>query len=314
METPFKHSIKVVARRTGLSADVIRAWERRYQAVAPQRSVTDRRLYSDEDVERLKLLRRATETGRRIGDVAQLSLQELNHLIAEDEAALEQPRTVSSRAMTEPSAACQAHVNACLTAIQRLEPSRLEAALADAAVALSIPVLLEQVISPLLRRIGELWQMGRLRPCHEHMATAQLRLFLGTLIVNNSRTDSGPAVLITTPLGQRHELGALMVAVTAVLAGWQPLYLGPDIPSDEIAFAATTKAIDVVALSISYPVDDLRLPDALRRLRRQLPERVVLLVGGSAVAGYQQVLKEIGAWELLDLQALWQALDSIRRP
>jgi methylmalonyl-CoA mutase cobalamin-binding subunit len=146
------------------------------------------------------------------------------------------------------------------------------------------------------------------------MATAQLRLFLGTLMVNTSVTDGGPPILITTPVGQRHELGALMVAVTAALAGWKPLYLGPDMPSDEIAFAATAKEIDVVALSISYPADDPRLPDALRRLRRQLPERVVLLVGGSAVAGYAEVLEEIGAWQLPDLKALWKALDRIRRP
>ncbi len=308
------HSIKVVARRTGLSADVIRAWERRYSAVSPQRSATDRRLYADEDVERLKLLRRATEAGRRIGDVAQLSLQELYNLVAEDEAALEQSLVAPHRAIAASSADSQAHLEVCLSAIQRLEPLSLEAALADAAVALSIPVLLEEVINPLLRCVGELWQTGRLRPCHEHMATAQLRLFLGTLMVNTSVTDGGPPILITTPVGQRHELGALMVAVTAALAGWKPLYLGPDMPSDEIAFAATAKEIDVVALSISYPADDPRLPDALRRLRRQLPERVVLLVGGSAVAGYAEVLEEIGAWQLPDLKALWKALDRIRRP
>jgi len=308
------HSIKVVARRTGLSADVIRAWERRYNAVSPQRSATDRRLYSDADVERLKLLRRATEAGRRIGDVAQLSLQELSHLVTEDEAALEQPLAASPRATAAPSSAAQAHLEVCLTAIQRLEPLSLETAFADAAVALSIPVLLEEVICPLLKRIGELWQTGRLRPCHEHMATAQLRLFLGTLIVNSSVTDHGPLILITTPVGQRHELGALMVAVTAVLAGWTPLYLGPDMPSDDIAFAVSVKDIDVVALSIAYPADDPRLPDALRRLRRHLPERVVLMVGGAAVGGYEEVLEEIDAWKVPDLKALWKALDDIRRP
>ena len=67
-----KHPIQIVARRTGLTPDVIRVWERRYEAVLPRRTSTNRRLYSDRDVERLQLLRRATLAGRRIGDVARL--------------------------------------------------------------------------------------------------------------------------------------------------------------------------------------------------------------------------------------------------
>ena len=85
-DTPI-HPIQTVARRTGLTADVIRAWERRYRAVVPQRSETRRRLYSESDVERLLLLRRATLAGRRIGDVANMSTDELAPLVAADETA-----------------------------------------------------------------------------------------------------------------------------------------------------------------------------------------------------------------------------------
>jgi DNA-binding transcriptional MerR regulator/methylmalonyl-CoA mutase cobalamin-binding subunit len=302
------HPIQVVARRTGLSPDLIRAWERRYQAVAPQRSHTARRLYSDEDVARLHLLRQATESGRRIGDVARLPLTELQALIREDQGAAPAATALSG----QPPAATAEHVTACLTAVQRLDPAALEAALAHAARSLSIPLLLQDVIGALLMAIGERWRAGVLRPCHEHIATAQIRFFLGNLLLHSAMTGTGPILLVATPAGQRHELGALIVAVTAAQSGWSPLYLGADIPSDEMAFAATERAAAAVALSISYPADDPRLADALRRLRRQLPDRVVLLAGGAAVAGYQPVLAEIGALQPPDLATLRLELDRIR--
>ena len=92
-----QHPIQVVARRTGLTPDVIRAWERRYQAVTPQRAANSRRLYSDLDVEKLSLLRRATSAGRRIGDIAGQSIEELYSLVENDELAAAQARNIPSQ-------------------------------------------------------------------------------------------------------------------------------------------------------------------------------------------------------------------------
>ncbi|MFO1434169.1 MAG: cobalamin-dependent protein [Candidatus Competibacteraceae bacterium] len=263
----------------------------------------------DEDIARLHLLRQATENGRRIGDVARLALPELQALVQQDQGAAV-PSLVAPTG--QPPSATREHVDACLAAVQQLDSAALEAALAHAARSLSIPLLLQDVIGTLMLEIGERWRTGVLRPCHEHMATAQIRFFLGNLLLHSAMTGTGPRLVVTTPAGQRHELGALLVAVTAAQAGWTPLYLGADIPSDEIAFAVTAKAAAAVALSISYPGDDPRLGDALRRLRRQLPERVVLLVGGAAAAGYQPVLAEIGALQPSDLATLRLELDRIR--
>ena len=85
-DRPNRHPIQVVSRRTGLSQDVIRVWERRYHAVSPERSPTNRRLYSDEDIQRLALLRRATKGGRRIGDVAGLSDEQVQRIARDAQA------------------------------------------------------------------------------------------------------------------------------------------------------------------------------------------------------------------------------------
>src|SRR5690349_14200348 len=82
-----RHPIQVVARRTGLSADVIRAWEKRYAVVTPVRSETGRRLYSEADVERLRQVARATLTGRTVAQAAALPLEELAALARAETAA-----------------------------------------------------------------------------------------------------------------------------------------------------------------------------------------------------------------------------------
>jgi methylmalonyl-CoA mutase cobalamin-binding subunit len=124
--------------------------------------------------------------------------------------------------------------------------------------------------------------------------------------------DSAPVLLVTTPDGQLHELGALMVTLTAATRGWRPIYLGSSTPVDEIAFAALSKSARAVALSICYPNDDPRLALTLNKLRRQLPDTIDILVGGAATCGYQKVLKEIGAILPGDLETLQSELDRLR--
>src|SRR5918992_5648202 len=98
-----RHPIGVVSERTGLSPDLLRVWERRYRAVEPSRAPDGQRLYSDTDVERLRLLRLATLAGRSIRQVAQLPTDELTRLVREDEAARQ--RSAQWEARSAPTSA-----------------------------------------------------------------------------------------------------------------------------------------------------------------------------------------------------------------
>lgn len=304
--TMARHPIKVVARRTGLSPDLIRAWERRYDAIEPQRSNTKRRLYTDADVEKLRLLRRATRAGRRIGDVASLSAKELAELVGADESAVaEAPLPTLPRPVLNTASE---HFEACLKAVQDFDANALESALAAAAVALSTQVVIDEVIAPLLEHVGEQCRKGTIRISNEHLASAAIRTFLGPLVMSANMTDTGPGMIVTTPAGQWHELGALMVAVTASAAGWRTIYLGPNMPAEEIAFAARQNEAAMVAISIACLTDEGKLTAELRKLRRYLPEDVQIWVGGSATRSYQDMLTSIGATWLDSLQALRREL------
>jgi methanogenic corrinoid protein MtbC1 len=305
-----RHPIQVAARRSGLTQDVIRAWERRYSAVEPGRSATNRRLYSDDDVEKLLLLARATAAGRRIGEVASLTPRELRGLVEADREA--EMRVGNSRSRTRRGARSGDHLAACMAAIENLDPDALDSALQSATVDLSGPMLMERLLMPMMHEVGERWQHGTLRVAHEHMATALVRTFLGSRGNVARPAGSDPEIVVATPAGQLHELGALMVAVTAASGGWRVTYLGPNLPAEEIAAAAKSRRPRAVALSIVYPGDDPRLPEDLRRLAAQLDDGVALLVGGASSSSYADVLREIDARVLRDVDALSSTLQELR--
>ena len=119
-------------------------------------------------------------------------------------------------------------------------------------------------------------------------------------------------LIVTTPAGQLHEIGALLVAAAAANLGWHVTYLGASLPAAEIAGAASQNRARAVALSVVYPEDDPLLEGELTRLRESLPVETPLLVGGRAMPAYREVLKKIGAIELTDLTHLLATLDSLR--
>lgn len=304
------HPIKVVARRTGLTPHVIRAWEKRYGAVSPARTPTHRRLYSEEDIERLILLRRAILTGRSIGQIAHLPTENLRTLVTTDEAAaLHLPQASGSKGG---DSSPQSHLEACLAEVQRLNAQGLEKMLTRATVALSRPLLLEQVIIPLMEKIGDMWREGSLRIVHEHLASAIVRTFLGSMNGAFESPASGPNFIATTPAGQLHEFGALIAAATAASEGWRVTYLGPNLPAEEIAGAAQQLQAKVVALSLVYPADDLHLTHELKKLRHCLPEDVRVIVGGRAAHSYSDILEAIGAIRPPTITSFRTELESLR--
>lgn len=307
---PAEHPIEVVARRTGLTQDVIRVWERRYRAVTPERSPGGRRLYTNAQIARLALLRRAIDGGRSISEVVGRSDRELEQLVASDvEAGTPKPRTAASRDRSNELAAA-------LDAVEALDEGRLRAELTRAAVELGRDPFLEVVLIPLLREVGRRWHEGSMRVCHEHLATATSRSVLESLLHSSRGPASGPDIVVAALAGQRHELGAMIVALSAAAERWRVTYLGTDLPPEELALAVAQRRAGVVALSLVFPHGDPAVEEQIRALRRAIGPRVVVLAGGPAVPSYAAVLEEIGArrlGDLADLQAELARLGSGHR-
>jgi len=293
MAEKAKHPIRVVTNRTGLTPDLLRAWERRYGVVAPTRSPGGQRLYSDADVERLALLHRAVLSGRAIRTVASLSDGELAALIGADERA---GRLVSAEALPALEAAQLAAARAaCMSAIERLDAESLKRTLRGAVLQLGVPALLEGLIAPLLHELGERWECGELIPPHEHLASVEIRQLLLWMVESAQVDARGPVILVTTPAGQRIELGALLVAASAAAEGWSVVYFGADLPAADIARAASELGARAVALSIVHATREAALRAELEALAKALKGKRTLIVGGRASSPYALRLRRFGA-------------------
>lgn len=304
-EATHGHPIRVVAERTALTPEVLRAWERRYGAVRPERTASGQRLYSDADIERLRLLNRATSGGRSIGQVAALPTEELAALVLDDEVA----RVLTGEPARDPlPGAGESDLRAAMEAVRTLDSPQLDAILRRATVLLGAERFVDRVAIPLLRELGTGWAEGRLTIAHEHLASTVIRRTLGSLLEAVQRPEGAPTLVAATPPGERHEFGAMLAGASAAAVGWRVVYLGADLPSEDIAHAVRQTGARVVLLSLVNPRPDGGLIHELRALREGVPPEVQLLVGGAAAEQMVEALRGAKAVLLDSLPELRHAL------
>lgn len=297
-----RYQIRVVSEKTGLSPHVIRVWERRYDAVTPQRSPNGYRQYTEADIDRLRCLRELTEAGHAIGDVAGLGDDALAELLDQHRAVAGPPRGVrlsDADAGLEEGAPSELTVPVARASVDRAmrswDAGRLTAVLREAAVRLPLDIFLEEVLIDLLHGIGHEWEAGRLRPGREHMVSAALPGILDWTAdrLPESEPDA-PLAVFATPAGTRHDLGARVAALIARDAGWGTLFLGGDLPAAEIARAGRENDARLVGLSIVYPGHDPAIRAQLEALAADLDGETALVVGGAAAPSYAETLSKQG--------------------
>lgn len=275
--------IRAVAERTGLTAHVIRAWEKRYDAVRPHRTDTNRRLYSERDVERLNMLRQLTENGHTISNIAPLDDDELRERLS---GVLD--RRLRSRQVDRNDLPQVNDLLArCQVAVESYDRETLEETLLNAQVELTQPQLMDEFLGPLLKWIGDEWHHGNLRVAQEHVATAGIRNFLGNQQLLQSGKPNARPLVIATPSDQEHEFGALMAALVAAAQGWRVVYLGARVPPQETAAAALKTNAPVVAVSITSSEKASRIHQEIDTLTALLPENVKLIIGGAGAVAYR---------------------------
>ena len=303
-----RYPLRVVIRRTGLSADVIRAWERRYGAVSPTRSEGGQRLYSEDDVVRLALLRKATSDGHSIGEIARLGQSALASLAAHGSRA-SATTVATARGGAAPTVAdsdAQVVVAEAIAATEALDRGALESALKRAALSLGATRFIDDIAADVLRMVGDRWHAGTLAPFHEHLASDTMRRVLAWVGDAYEPARGAPTIVIATPSGESHELGAMIVAAAASEESWRVVYLGPDLPAGDIAAAARASGADVVALSLVYSSGETGVRE-IQEVARALPSTVTLVAGGAAAARFGaerlgpavQVLDDVAALRTL---------------
>ncbi|MFO0583283.1 MAG: MerR family transcriptional regulator [Anaeromyxobacter sp.] len=266
----LRYPIRAVSKLTGISVDTLRAWERRYGVVEPERDERGR-LYSEADVERLKLLRSAVQAGHAIGRVAGLPVAEVRALLARGVERVEPP-----------AAAAPVDLSALQKAVESFDGAAFRRELSRLAAVLPARAFAREVALPFMHLVGEAWHEGKLTIAQEHMVSAELRSLLGALARLHPIPESAPRLVLATPEGDLHELGTLAAALVASAAGLGAVYLGPGLPAEEIVGAARRTGARAVVLGLSGGGATPASEAVAAAVARDLPEGVELWLGGPA--------------------------------
>jgi MerR family transcriptional regulator, light-induced transcriptional regulator len=224
-----------LSRRSGVSPELLRAWEQRYGLLRPMRSDGGFRLYSPEDERRIGVMQGHLERGLSAAEAARLTLDE------EDAGAPRPGTSVLERSAGDLRAALDA-----------FDESAAQAALDRLLAGFSVALVLREVVLTYLRELGDRWERGEASVAQEHFASQVLRgRLLG--LARGWDQGTGPRALLACVPGEQHDLGLIVFGLALRAHGWRITFLGPDTPLDTLTDAVTTLRPEAVVLVATAP-------------------------------------------------------------
>jgi methanogenic corrinoid protein MtbC1 len=256
-----------LSRRTGVGVDTLRAWERRYGLLDPQRSPGGFRLYRASDEGRVRAMKAQIDSGVSAAEAARLAKVQVER---------------------RPSEEAGDHAERLAVALGHFDEAEANAILDDAIARFTVESVASRVLLPVLHTIGTRWESGEISIAEEHFATALLRgrmLALG----RNWGAGRGPLAVLACPPGEMHDLGLIAFGLVLRERGWRITLLGGDTPIGTIAGAVAKLSPDAVVLAALTPQPFEAVAGEIRSLAVETP---VLIGGGGASA---KVATHLGA-------------------
>ena len=228
-----------LSRRTGVRADTLRAWERRYGLLRPERTEGGFRLYGSADEARVRAMTARIEAGVSAAEAARLTVSSAPMADAPGDGATEgEPLTASADALR--------------VALEAFDDSGANAVLDEALSRLTLEAVAEGVILPAMRQIGNRWESGEISIAQEHFATGVIRGRLLS-VARNWGAGTGPLALLACPPGESHDLGLISFGLVLHSRGWRITYLGADTPIDTVSQAVGDLHPDAIVLAALDP-------------------------------------------------------------
>ncbi|PJB54155.1 MAG: hypothetical protein CO099_03160, partial [Bdellovibrio sp. CG_4_9_14_3_um_filter_39_7] len=233
-----RYSIQLASKISGVGVHTIRAWEKRYKAVEPERNDTGRREYTDFDIERLSLLSELCTIGHSIGKIAALPTDELKKLLKKLGKPMQERKNSSSK-MDISLIDIRQSLQSLILALKSYKLDIISHEINKLKILLSPRQLALDIISPLLNEVGREVEQRELTISQEHALSAILKFHIGHLLFRqmNQKTNKPFKVLICSMEGDFHEFGILQAALLCNHYGVQYYYLGPNLPVDSLVDA-----------------------------------------------------------------------------
>ena len=264
MAEPAQLRIGELSRRSGVSPELLRAWERRYGLLEPSRSPGGLRLYSLTDLQRVRVMQQHLADGLAAAEAAAAAVRGPG----------ESTQVATARASSV------AAVDQLAAALEGFDEPRAHAIFDRLLAEVTLDVFLSEIVMPYLRDLGARWERGEVTVAQEHFASNIVRgRLLG--IARGWGRGLGPRALLACVPGEQHELGLLAFGLALRTHGWRVEYLGADTPLDTIRGVANSLDLDLVVVSSVTPERVGELVTDLRQIARERR----LAVGGAGAEG-----------------------------
>ncbi len=261
-----RYSIKDLEQITGVKAHTIRVWERRYGIVQPERTDTNIRFYSDDDLKRLLNISMLNTSGIKISRLAKMENIDLENSILE----LERANSVEDIS-----------IDKLILATINFDESLFESILNRCILEKGMEETTIQILFPFFQRIGILWQIGTISPAQEHFISNLIRQKLFTAIdsISGARQENAKKIIFFLKEDELHEISILFYNYIAKKNGLKTLYLGQDLPFRDLQKVVNDYSPDGLFTSFISPLTQIELNNYLKSLAGNFNEIDVLITG-----------------------------------
>lgn len=266
-------TIKDLENLSGIKAHTIRIWEQRYGFLKPQRTSTNIRYYSNDELKAVLNIALLNKYGYKISHIDRMQPEEISNRIL----SLSDPRAVQERV-----------INELVQVMVDMDMERFEKILAGYISSKGMERMISMIIFPFLEKIGILWQTGHINPAQEHLVTNVIRQKLIAGIENcSSSISTNKTLLLFLPEGEHHELGLLYMYFMLKSRGVRVIYLGSNVPISDIAFVANLKKPDLAYVHLTSTATNFNFEKFLHNASTRL-QGIQLVISGHITLSYRK--------------------------
>jgi MerR family transcriptional regulator, light-induced transcriptional regulator len=263
-QTMGRYSIKELEKLSGIKAHTIRIWEKRHRIIEPQRTSTNIRFYSDEDLVKIINVSMLNNHGVKISKIANMSFDEINQKILD---------------VTSNQTEASAFIEQLVVAMIDLEEDRFDKIIATVVKRFGFERTVTEAIYPFLEKIGVLWLTKNISPAQEHFITNLIRQKIISAIDGLPlSTKHSKKIILFLPERELHELGLLFNYYLAKQAGYKVYYLGQNVPHQDLTAIVATHNPDMLVTSIINPMAN-GPTQYITQLSSQFPNQLILVSG-----------------------------------
>jgi DNA-binding transcriptional MerR regulator len=270
-------TIKDLENLSGIKAHTIRIWEQRYHFLKPQRSDTNIRYYSNEELKTILNIALLNKNGFKISHIDRMQPEEIREKLL---------------SLRDGNAIQERIINELVQEMVDLNMEKLEKLLNGYIASKGIERTVMQIIFPFLEKIGLLWVTGHINPAQEHLVTNMIRQKLVVAIDSSTthlKTDRN--VLLFLPEGEHHELGILFMNYLLKSRGINTIYLGANIPMKDVAFVVKQLKPDILFTHLTATSPNFNFEKFINNFNSQLPD-IQIVISGLLIHSYKKELPE----------------------